>query len=538
MRRRFQQLPLERQIFYSFSMASVALLLLTLCVALSLELGHQRGHVDSVISGAAEYVAHLEGVAEMLNTGYPDPGVSRELDLLCRSYPELEILAVYDRNGLRFYHTSRRETGDSLLTGEEARILSGAAPYITASYGTQGQQRSAFHAVENAAGEIIGFVTVATFQARVTQRELTLVLIYALILCGALLLALLLSHALVRLLRSSLRGNDPKELLELYLRQDRVLDALEDGLVLTDLRGEIVFANAQAAGLLELGESRGAGRPLADFFPETRCLQAAQLAQSFHNRSLTLGERQILLSELPVAAQGELTGVLSILHDKTELRKLSDQLSGTREMLDTLRLFHHEFQNKLHVILGYLQTGQTEAATRLILNSGLVSSQSIREVADRVRVPSLCSLIVGKMLRASELGVRLSLSRDSSCREEDLLFPAQEQGTILGNLLQNAIDAFAAGEETQAREIQLSLYYRPECNLILCEDTAGGIPPELLGRLWEKGASSKGPGRGLGLYLVGELLRQYGGSAEVESEAGEGTCFTLTFSRPAGEGAA
>ena len=81
------------------------------------------------------------------------------------------------------------------------------------------------------------------------------------------------------------------------------------------------------------------------------------------------------------------------------------------------------------------------------------------------------------------------------------------------------------------KEIKLSLYCRPDCNLILCQDTGGGIDPQWLPHIWEKGRSSKGEGRGLGLYLVDQLVRQNHGTIQVDTEPGEGTCFTLTFTR-------
>ena len=84
------------------------------------------------------------------------------------------------------------------------------------------------------------------------------------------------------------------------------------------------------------------------------------------------------------------TGVLLILQDRTESLRLSDELSGARSMMDTMRAFNHEFLNKLHVILGYLQIGDIETAKQFIINSSLVSSQSIRETANAIRDSRIC----------------------------------------------------------------------------------------------------------------------------------------------------
>ena len=67
-----------------------------------------------------------------------------------------------------------------------------------------------------------------------------------------LLVSILLSHGLVSLLRDSLMGHHPTELLDLYLRQDTVLNALEEGLVATDSTGSVVYANQAAARLFHV----------------------------------------------------------------------------------------------------------------------------------------------------------------------------------------------------------------------------------------------------------------------------------------------
>ncbi len=532
--RRFQSLSLEKQIFISFSGTAVLLLLITLCLTLTVDLQRQRQGIDAAISSAADYVSSLNKVVDMLEQGYPDPEAAWMLDALHRSYQDLDVIAVYDRDRLRFYHTSRRETGESLLAGEEEAILNGADPYITTGYGTFGTQHMAFHAIQDSEGRIIGFATVAIFTSAISQRSLALVLFYLAILAAALLAALLLSRGIVALLKDSLGGRRPDELLDVYRRQGEVLNAIEDGLIATDTQGTVVFANEQAKHLFPEQEETLEGRPLREIFPETCCEQVVRSGEPVHNRSIVVGEHQVLATEVPVTGGGRTQGVLNIFHDKTEMRRLSDELSGTKYMLDTLRFINHEFMNRLHIILGYLQTDRTREAIQFILNSSLVSSQSIRGVADCIRVPRLSALIIGKMLHAAEQGIQLSVSSDSSCREEDLLLSVEDMATVIGNLLENAIEELMRGE-TEVREIKLSLYCRPDCNLLLCEDTGRGVDPELLPRIWEKGVSSKGENRGLGLYMIRQLVQRYGGTVQLETEPGEGTCFTLTFTAQAKE---
>ena len=530
MLQKIKSLSLERQLFLSFSAVSALLLMLSLGITLYFDIARQSQSIDSTISSTAAYVASMDGVAEMLANGYPTQEVTGSLDSLHQNFPGIDIIVVYDRNGLRFYHTSRLETGETFVAGEETAILSGSPPYITTGYGTHGNQRVAFHAVRDGSGSIIGFVTVAIFRADILQRSLNLVLLFSLVLGGMFGVALLLARGIVHLLKGSLRGHHPKELLDLYLQQDDLLNSIEDGLVATDLRGQVVFANDQARTLLQCGSTPLEGQPLTRFFPETGCIQVAHSGQAVHNRSCVIQERQILASEVPILWENGSQGVLNVFHDKTEMRKLSDELSGARYMLDTLRFFNHEFMNKLHIILGYLQTGESQKAVQFIMNTSLVTSQSIRETADCIRVSHLCALIIGKMMHAAELGILLTVTHDSFCREEDLLLSPEDYATILGNLLENAIDELSRSH-SEVREIKLSMYCRPDCNLVVCEDTGGGIAPDILPHIWDKGFSSKGEGRGFGLYLISRLVDEHGGCIELETEPGVGTCFTLTFTR-------
>ena len=259
---KIKSLSLERQLFLSFSAVSALLLMLSLGITLYFDIARQSQSIDSTISSTAAYVASMDGVAEMLANGYPTQEVTGSLDSLHQNFPGIDIIAVYDRNGLRFYHTSRLETGETFVAGEETAILSGSPPYITTGYGTHGNQRVAFHAVRDGSGSIIGFVTVAIFRADILQRSLNLVLLFSLVLGGMFGVALLLARGIVHLLKGSLRGHHPKELLDLYLQQDDLLNSIEDGLVATDLRGQVVFANDQARTLLQCGSTPLEGQPL------------------------------------------------------------------------------------------------------------------------------------------------------------------------------------------------------------------------------------------------------------------------------------
>lgn len=526
---RFRKISLEKQLFINFLSLSVCLLFLSLSITLSLNLTRRRNEIDRSIISIAAYIASLDQVTAMLELGYPTEEARKELDTLYETFTDINVIVIYNTNGLRFYHTDRQQSGETLMEGEEAAILNGSGPYITTGIGSRGTQRRAFHAITNKSGERIGFVMASVYTTYITDQAKALLPAYFVIALIMLVPSILLSHMIVRLLRASLMGHHPQELLDLYLKQETVLNAMEEGIIASDCSGAVIFAN-QAASRLISTEGPVTGRLIREVFPFTSSGEILKTGVSVSHRSCQLESHPLIYSELPIGSPPDIQGVLTILTDRSEIENLSDELSGARSMLDTLRSFNHEFLNKLHVILGYLQTGQTEQAIQFITNSNLVSSQAIRQTADCLRVSRICAIVIGKMMHAAELGILLTVSPDSRCMNQDLILPIEDYITIIGNLLENAIEELAASGK-ELKEIMIGIHMSESCTIITCEDTGRGIPEELLPVIFEKGVSSKGENRGTGLFLIHNLTELHHGEIAIDTEAGEGTCFTITFTR-------
>jgi signal transduction histidine kinase len=99
---------------------------------------------------------------------------------------------------------------------------------------------------------------------------------------------------------------------------------------------------------------------------------------------------------------------------------------------------------------------------------------------------------------------------------------------IIRNLLHNAVRHTSPGGI-----IVVQVTVEPEAVLIQVKDTGEGIAPEELPHIWERfyqGESARTrmeSGAGLGLALVKEWIEEMGGTVSVESNIGEGSCFTL-----------
>ena len=99
--------------------------------------------------------------------------------------------------------------------------------------------------------------------------------------------------------------------------------------------------------------------------------------------------------------------------------------------------------------------------------------------------------------------------------------------------MENALDELNL-HEREVKEIEIGIYCDAECSIITCEDTGCGISKGILDRMFERGASTKGKGRGTGMCLIRDITEQYHGEIVVETEEGEGTCITVSFTAQAG----
>ena len=529
MREKGSRRDMEHRLYLTMTVLVTVILLCSLGFTLAMDIARERKALDRKITDAATYVAELRGVHDMLEAGYPDPGVTEQLEAITEFVSGIDSILIADRNGLRFYQTSRHMAGDMYVDGDETRILTGSAPYITTVQGTDGPLHCAFHAIRNAEGVTEGFVMVSVAVSKITGQSQQIMLVYVAMFLAMLLLSILLTGAFFRFQRTMLLGHEPVELLSLYVKQDEVINSLAEGIVSVGQNGKILFANKPAELLLAGQSCALVGKSLKEVFPDTHFEQILEDGTAVMNQMYVNGDQTLLINEVPVTERGEQPGgVLLILQDRTEALRLSDELSGARNMMDTLRAFNHEFLNKLHIILGYLQTGEIDKAKEFIINSNLVSSQSVRDTANALRVSEVCALVIGKMMHAAESGIRLSLEPGSSLMERDLLMEPGEYVTVIGNLLENAIEELKESGEKNG-EIHLGVFAKPGVNVISCEDSGRGIDPAMLDRIFIRGVSTKGKNHGTGLYLVKQVADKYGGEVSVETEPGEGSCFTITL---------
>lgn len=187
-----------------------------------------------------------------------------------------------------------------------------------------------------------------------------------------------------------------------------------------------------------------------------------------------------------------------------------------RTLGEALRAQTHEHGNRLHTAVALLELGRTAEAIDLLSTSAAQSQNLVDRVAARTDGdPTVGALLLGKTAQAAERGVelRVDIAPDAP---RSLLAPI-DQVALLGNLLDNALDAAADGDEPRWVRVELSPTSDGEL-LIDVSDSGAGIPDELRDRVFERGFSTKpagAEGRGVGLPLARAVVDDIGGSLAI-----------------------
>ncbi|NLH69370.1 MAG: GHKL domain-containing protein, partial [Brooklawnia sp.] len=172
---------------------------------------------------------------------------------------------------------------------------------------------------------------------------------------------------------------------------------------------------------------------------------------------------------------------------------------------------------------------RTQEALRFATDELRATQRQRDGVLAAVEEPAVAALLLGKASQAAERGVTLEIDADAHLPADVL--PARESVTILGNLIDNAIEAVVQAPNLPERTIVVDAQVDGAQVLLTVSDTGPGLTEEAAEHAFERGWSTKavnGPaGRGIGLALVQQTVEQLGGYIAVSGPPGATFVVTL-----------
>uniref|UniRef100_Q01RL5 histidine kinase n=1 Tax=Solibacter usitatus (strain Ellin6076) TaxID=234267 RepID=Q01RL5_SOLUE len=344
---------------------------------------------------------------------------------------------------------------------------------------------------------------------------------------------------------------------ELRNNVKKLLDHLEEAILLFDPAGRLILAGGAAARILRLPVDAATGRLMTEIFPTNTLLgsflrEACVLDKGVQEQRI--GRLLVTVELIPASPDHAARMALVRIRDAAGPQQLESQLQLSARLDAMHRLIGsvaHEVKNPLNSIavrLDYLQswaaTASPEAEEEVqviveevnrldrVVRNFLDFTRPVELVRERLDMVALSREVAELVQPDAErrgVSIRFDSARPSVpvCGDPDLLKEA------IMNVVTNGIEAMPSGGELDIAVSEADMQCR-----ITIRDTGPGIPAGQREKVFELYFSTKAKGSGLGLPMAYRALQLHGGSIDLASEPGKGTSFHLKLPVMESEGIA
>lgn len=510
-----------------FKLSSIIIFFICLVVLVSLSItillitNATSENIETQLKQKAVNTSQIVAESQIVKNGLLMPETASEIQDYTQTIQEATnvlFIVVIDRNGLRKSHPDPEKIGQAFMGGDENRALLGES-YTSRSEGTLGKSLRSFTPVVADDGRQLGAVAVGIsleeVQSATRHSQLQIFTGSAI----GLLIGIIGAFWLARYIKRSLYGLEPYAIARIHEERNQMLQSVYEGVIAIDLEATIVLVNTSARRIFQkagLMEQEPIGMNIGEFLP------GAMLEQMLVQMEPELDEEQnfngvsVISNRVPLVVNGQIIGAIATFRDKTEVNLLAEQLTGIQLYADTLRAQSHEFMNQLHVLLGMIKLEEYEQVQQFIAKLTDHQAHEVGAVTQHIKDPVLSGFIIGKISYARERHVELLIECETEIPLSISPVVTHELITVLGNVIDNAIDSVQAVEK---RVVAISFSYIDELLEMVITDSGPGIPYTRQETIFSKGVSSKdGKNRGYGLYLAKRSVEKLNGAIDVLSD--------------------
>jgi two-component system, CitB family, sensor histidine kinase DctS len=436
-------------------------------------------------------------------------------------------IVVLDQHRIRLSHPVQEMIGKPSFGKDEGPAFA-EHTYTSKARGEIGTVIRAFVPIMNNDHQQIG-VVIAAYQLPSILEALLSLKIEILLTAGlSLLFGGIGSWLLASHIKRQMFQLEPHEIAKLLVERTETFNAMHEGVIAIDKDEKITIFNDKAKQMLGIYEDV-IGKPIRLILPDTHLPEILQINEPIYNKELQIRHLNILSNRIPIKVNGQIVGAVAIFQDQTEVKKLAEELTGVKAFVSALRVQNHEYMNKLHTIAGLIQLGHKEKALEYVFKITEEQAELTKFLSQKIKDDSISGLLLSKIRRGKELGIQVIIDRHSQLKKLPSALDHHDFVVILGNLIENAFDSFQTMIERK-KEIYISIEQNDELLCLSVEDNGCGIDQRHLPYIFDEGFSTKDKkNRGIGLYLLQQIVRKGNGKIHVESERGKGTIFTITF---------
>ncbi len=436
-----------------------------------------------------------------------------------RKKTRFQYIIVMDMDGIKYSYPIRHGLGRKYVSGGEGKVLQTGDSYISEDRNVLFSAFRAFVPIYSGNTQI-GAVVVGLLTDKVYEEIRPHIVIFRLTLLLGLVIGIIWATILSLNIKRSIYGLEPKEIAVLLGQRENVLQSLKNGIVAVDKNGSILLFNKIAEEVLGF-DNNDIGKNITELQSPymQQMMEVLATNEPLYNEEVKIKSNKILLcSYTPFSDhKGETIGIVNSFQDLTEVKAMAEELTGIKKMAFALRAQNHEFMNKLHTISGLVQLESYDEAVEYIEYISDQREEVSQILNYKIKNPYVAAILLAKYNKAAEANILLEIDADSKLEIIPENITADEVCSLIGNLIENAIDELV---KTENGIISIYLNGNDKGLEICIQDNGPGIDTSIRDKIFEKGITTKDGNRGIGLSIVRKIINNASGMIELKEEDG------------------
>ncbi|MBD7912180.1 MULTISPECIES: ATP-binding protein [Clostridium] len=511
-----KKINFEKKIILTAVLITFIPLVLSYIVFLQDKLSSNENRIKMNLKTTAVNMSQSNLIQEKLYKRENDGSIQEYTKKFINDLGDIDLIVIGDMTGEKYSHLDETQVGKKYVNNDNKEVIEKGTSYYSTMEGSMGYTLRRFEPIMYD-GKQVGFVMVGKYSDDISLTTRKITLTYTFLLILSLSIAIVIHKSLARKVKKAMLGMEPEEITMLYNQKNIIINSVKDGIIALDKENKITDINNNCYRLFE------------DFSPVKtidKLWSYIEAKKPFTMKEMIIQGKRIFVTLNPIIEEKNYYGTVITLIDREDINKVAKEITGIDEVVKNLRANVHEFKNNLHVIVGLLQLKEYDETIKYI--------RKIQQVQENNTVKFLNiedyyvrALMLSRELVAKERNIEFVITKDSFLYGKHNFIDSYDLVTILGNLIENAFEACTIGEKDR-NKVEVSLWEDDDIIKIIVKDNGKAIDKEIKEKIFVEGESTKGQGRGTGLYLVKSRVELYNGDIKIDEDK-DGKIFIITI---------
>ncbi|MFJ7734761.1 ATP-binding protein [Lysinibacillus sp. NPDC097287] len=321
---------------------------------------------------------------------------------------------------------------------------------------------------------------------------------------------------------------EPEEISFLFKEKEATIESIRDATIGVNKNYVITSINKRARELLQGDQVERGGRVV-----DSRLIKLIESViltkQSLINQKYLFGHQLYMVDAAPIIQREQTSGVVLTIRPTSEIEQLTKEVSQIKSISDNIRAQNHGYLNRLNTIYGLISLEQYDEAKELISDEVKERQDFVVFLTSSVKDPFIAACLLGKINRSKELKVLLEIDEESNLAQVPESFSPKLFVTVLGNVIDNAMEAASNAKGEQAN-VKVSFTDIGSELIFDIEDNGNGVPEKWHEKIYTEGFTTKvGENHGLGLAIAKNTIDLMNGEIYLSTSDSGGARFTIVI---------